>query len=164
MNIKFPKLCLHRVVCDRAQLPGHDGQVRRVPQPPLHQPLRDPGEAPDHLLEAGHLTLHPHHLGPEAGRARLSGPVTQVAEDKLVREVSELLPQPGGVVRVRIGEEGPGHHVLPEHRVRGDDGQPPLQALPPQLDEVARDPDNVGHQLSGGQAGNQAIRKPAQSI
>ena len=53
---------------------------------------------------------------------------------------------------------------LPDHWVRGDDGHPPLQALSPQLDEVTRDPDYVGHQLGGGKAGNQAIWEPTQSI
>ena len=86
--------------------------------------------------------------------------VSDVAENKLVWEMSELITEIAGLICPVISEEDSDHGVRLDDGVRRDNCQPPHQPLPSLINKITGDTDNVCQQLGRGQFGNQPIRKP----
>ena len=88
--------------------------------------------------------------------------VSNVAENELVWEMSELISKVAGLICAVICEEDSDHSpgVRLDNRVRRHNCQPADQALPSLINKITGDTNNISQQLGWRQFGNHAIRKP----
>ena len=88
--------------------------------------------------------------------------VSNVAENELVWEMSELISKVASLICAVICEEDSDHSpgVRLDNRVRRHNCQPADQALPSLINKITGDTNNISQQLGWRQFGNHAIRKP----